>query len=214
MSPESSTYSSESDAVDFNLKETELTLGPPGIKTGNKRSFFDTVDLHLATPTHNNSANSSNNFLCSTTKSQTPNEEVVGWPPVRASRKNAMKSCKYVKVAMDGAPYLRKVDLEMYKSYDQLLRALETMFSCLTIRNGLNEKKVMDIGNGIEYMPTYEDIDGDWMLVGDVPWKMFVESCKRIRLMISSETIGLGTMSGSKCKGAQVKRINGTMISC
>ncbi|OIW03838.1 hypothetical protein TanjilG_30114 [Lupinus angustifolius] len=116
MSPESSTYSSESDAVDFNLKETELTLGPPGIKTGNKRSFFDTVDLHLATPTHNNSANSSNNFLCSTTKSQTP--------------------------------------------------------------------------------------------------KMFVESCKRIRLMISSETIGLGTMSGSKCKGAQVKRINGTMISC
>ncbi|CAL0322021.1 unnamed protein product [Lupinus luteus] len=187
MSPESSTYSSESDAVDFNLKETELTLAPPGTKRG----FLDTVDLHLATPTHH-SANSANNFLCSTTKSQTPNEEVVGWPPVRTSRKNAMKSCKYVKVAMDGAPYLRKVDLELYESYEQLLRALETMFSCLTIRNRLNEKKVMDIGNGIEYMPTYEDIDGDWMLVGDVPWKMFVESCKRIRLMISSEAIGLG----------------------
>lgn len=25
--------------------------------------------------------------------------------------------------------------------------------------------------NGIEYVPTYEDKDGDWMLVGDVPWK-------------------------------------------
>ncbi|KAF1886116.1 hypothetical protein Lal_00045345 [Lupinus albus] len=188
MSPESSTYSSESDAVEFNLKETELTLALPGTKRG----FLDTVDLHLATPTHN-CANSVNNFLCSVTKSQTPNEEVVGWPPVRGRRKNAMKSCKYVKVAMDGAPYLRKVDLELYESYDQLLRALETMFCCLTIRNYcLNEKKVMDRGKGIEYMPTYEDRDGDLMLVGDVPWKMFVESCKRIRLMISSEAIGLG----------------------
>lgn len=25
--------------------------------------------------------------------------------------------------------------------------------------------------NGSEYAPTYEDKDGDWMLVGDVPWK-------------------------------------------
>ena len=58
----------------------------------------------------------------------------MGWPPVRANRRNAMKSCKYVKVAVDGAPYLRKVDLEMYESYEQLLRALETMFCCLTIR--------------------------------------------------------------------------------
>lgn len=24
---------------------------------------------------------------------------------------------------------------------------------------------------GSEYAPTYEDKDGDWMLVGDVPWK-------------------------------------------
>jgi len=25
--------------------------------------------------------------------------------------------------------------------------------------------------NGTEYVPTYKDTDGDWMLVGDVPWK-------------------------------------------
>ena len=24
---------------------------------------------------------------------------------------------------------------------------------------------------GSEYVPTYEDKDGDWMLVGDVPWE-------------------------------------------
>ena len=25
--------------------------------------------------------------------------------------------------------------------------------------------------NGSDYAPTYEDKDGDWMLVGDVPWE-------------------------------------------
>ncbi|QCE08930.1 auxin-responsive protein IAA1-like [Vigna unguiculata] len=185
---QSGTHSSESDAVDCcNLKETELTLGLPGTK----RSFSDTVDLlHLATSLNK-------------TKLPTPKEQVVGWPPVRASRKNAMKSCKFVKVAVDGAPYLRKVDLELYDSYEHLMTELETMFCGLAIRNHLmNERKLMESGNGIEYMPTYEDKDGDWMLVGDVPWKMFVESCKRMRLMISSEAIGLGPRSSSKCSGS------------
>lgn len=97
--------------------------------------------------------------------------QVVGWPPVRCYRKNMMKSCKYVKVAVDGAPYLRKVDLQMYNNYEQLLVALEDMFTCLSICNIMNERKIMDSANGTEYVPTYEDRDGDWMLVGDVPWK-------------------------------------------
>lgn len=29
----------------------------------------------------------------------------------------------------------------------------------------------MDPVNGSDYVPTYEDKDGDWMMVGDVPWK-------------------------------------------
>ena len=29
----------------------------------------------------------------------------------------------------------------------------------------------MDSVSGSEYVSTYEDRDGDWMLVGDVPWK-------------------------------------------
>ncbi|CAH1422575.1 unnamed protein product [Lactuca virosa] len=101
-----------------------------------------------------------------------------------------MKSdCRYVKVAVDGAPYLRKLDLKLYTSYQQLLFAFEDLFSCFTVRNVLNEMKLMDPDNGIEYVPTYEDKDGDWMLVGDVPWNMFVESCKRIRLMKNSELL-------------------------
>lgn len=34
----------------------------------------------------------------------------------------------YVKVSMDGAPYLRKIDLSLYKGYPELLKALEDMF--------------------------------------------------------------------------------------
>lgn len=35
----------------------------------------------------------------------------------------------------------------------------------------MNESKLMDILNDSDYVPTYEDRDGDWMLVGDVPWE-------------------------------------------
>lgn len=59
---------------------------------------------------------------------------MVGWPPVRSFRRNALRSCTYVKVAVDGAPYLRKVDLEAHGGYEQLLAALEEMFSCFTVR--------------------------------------------------------------------------------
>lgn len=41
----------------------------------------------------------------------------------------------------------------------------------LVIGNHVNERKIIDNVNGVEYVPTYEDKDGDWMLVGDVPWK-------------------------------------------
>jgi len=65
----------------------------------------------------------------------------VGWPPIRSYRKNSLQPKKaedeaaagmYVKVSMDGAPYLRKIDLKVYKGYPELLKALENMFK-LTI---------------------------------------------------------------------------------
>ncbi|KAF3775825.1 Auxin-responsive protein [Nymphaea thermarum] len=121
--------------------------------------------------------------------------QAVGWPPIRSYRKNTMASnptknmeaadksgsqCLYVKVSMDGAPYLRKIDLKNYRTYQELSEALKKMFSCFTIgqcgshggagREGLSESKLMDLLHGSEYVLTYEDKDGDWMLVGDVPW--------------------------------------------
>lgn len=82
----------------------------------------------------------------------------MGWPPVRSYRKNIMAqksspseheisggsektssgggasvAAAFVKVCMDGAPYLRKVDLKMYKSYQELSDALAKMFSSFTM---------------------------------------------------------------------------------
>lgn len=38
-------------------------------------------------------------------------------------------------------------------------------------QDGLTESKLTDILSESEYVLTYEDKDGDWMLVGDVPWE-------------------------------------------
>ncbi|XP_042434098.1 auxin-responsive protein IAA17-like [Zingiber officinale] len=146
--------------------------------------------------------------------------QVVGWPPIRSYRKNTMATnppknkeevdgkpelgCLYVKVSMDGAPYLRKVDLITYNDYKELSLALEKMFSGFTVgiptRDGLSESRLMVLLNGSEYVLTYEDKDGDWMLVGDVPWKMFTDSCRRLRIMKGSDAIGLAPRAMEKCK--------------
>ncbi|KAF8389023.1 hypothetical protein HHK36_025708 [Tetracentron sinense] len=207
MSPETANRSSESDTTGLNFKETELTLGLPGDsraptdtggKTNTKRGYSETIDLNFESSSVEPRGRDCDNGESETEvsgagKPPVAKAQVVGWPPVRSVRKNALKSCTYVKVAVDGAPYLRKVDLEKYTSYKQLLSSLEEMFSFFTIRKYLHENELVGPLNGVEYVPTYEDKDGDWLLVGDVPWKMFVESCKRLRLRKGSEAIGLGT---------------------
>ncbi|GJN23359.1 hypothetical protein PR202_gb11001 [Eleusine coracana subsp. coracana] len=157
-------------------------------------------------------------------KPPAPKAQAVGWPPVRSYRRNVMSvqsvknkkeeepekqqpatnassnSSAFVKVSMDGAPYLRKVDLNMYNSYKDLSIALKKMFSTFTTGNNMNDGKLVDPVSGADVVTTYEDKDGDWMLVGDVPWEMFVESCKRLRIMKSSEAIGLAPRTKDKCK--------------
>ncbi|KAA8527698.1 hypothetical protein F0562_035433 [Nyssa sinensis] len=206
------------------------------MKITGKRGFSETVDLKLNLQSKEsvhadlkekmkNSSKEKNVLPCSKDPSKPPAKaQVVGWPPVRSFRKNIMaqksiseetdqkasssSSGALVKVCMDGAPYLRKVDLKMYKSYQEMSDALAKMFSSFTMGNYgaqgmidfMNESKLMDLLNSSEYVPTYEDKDGDWMLVGDVPWEMFVDSCKRLRIMKGSEAIGLAPRAMEKCK--------------
>ncbi|KAL4377272.1 hypothetical protein GQ457_02G034380 [Hibiscus cannabinus] len=222
----------------INFEETELRLGLPGgiendnesAKNNGKRGYSDMVDLKLnLSTTKEASVDEAEKMKEKNTVAKPPAKaQVVGWPPVRSFRKNIMTVQKnnsgegekagssttaspaaFVKVSMDGAPYLRKVDLKLYKSYQELSDALGKMFSSFTIGNCggsqgmkdfMNESKLIDLLNGSDYVPTYEDKDGDWMLVGDVPWEMFVDSCKRLRIMKGSEAIGLAPRAVEKCK--------------
>ncbi|XP_038880682.1 auxin-responsive protein IAA1-like [Benincasa hispida] len=191
--------SPESDLTQINFDETELTLGLPGAefrptdhKPNAKRCFLDTVDAGVGSSTSEPRDGHDQPQLISSGDRQ--KRAVMGWPPVRSYRKKTIEmNSKYVKVAADGAPYLRKLDLEMFDGYQQLFIAFEQLFTSFPIccdyleeGNNLNPVKRAD-----EYLPTYEDKDGDWMLVGDVPWKLFIESCKRIRLMKGSDAIGI-----------------------
>ncbi|MCL7033390.1 hypothetical protein MKW94_022444 [Papaver nudicaule] len=114
--------------------------------------------------------------------------QVVGWPPVCSYRKKSSASAVVdnssaklnIKISMDGAPYLRKIDLNVHKGYSELAVAFEKLFGCF------------GMGSDSEYIAIYEDKDGDWMLVGDGPYKMFTESCKRLRIMKRSEAKGFG----------------------
>ncbi|BAT98536.1 hypothetical protein LR48_Vigan406s014300 [Vigna angularis] len=124
--------------------------------------------------------------------------QVVGWPPVCSYRKkNSVNEASkmYVKVSMDGAPFLRKMDLGMHKGYSDLAFALEKLFGCYGIVEALKNAE-----NG-EHVPIYEDKDGDWMLVGDVPWEMFMESCKRLRIMKRADAKGFGLQPKGSLKG-------------
>ncbi|XVF80895.1 hypothetical protein PTKIN_Ptkin15bG0111700 [Pterospermum kingtungense] len=222
------------------FEETELRLGiglPGGVGGGEatdrqqvqvvkKRGFSETIDLKLKLSSKDSCGmdpNDDQKVKENTDPAKPPAKaQVVGWPPVRSFRKNMLATQKssssseeggnatFVKVSMDGAPYLRKVDLRMYKTYQELSDALAKMFSSFStigncgaqagMKDFMNERKLMDVLNGSDYVPTYEDKDGDWMLVGDVPWEMFIESCKRLRIMKGTEAIGLAPKAMEKCK--------------
>lgn len=97
--------------------ETELRLGLPGgggVKE-KKRVFDDICDEEG--------------------KEEGRKNQVVGWPPVCSyRRKNIGRGMKmYVKVSVDGAPFLRKIDLSNFKNYSHLVRALEDLFGCFGI---------------------------------------------------------------------------------
>ncbi|KAM3278913.1 hypothetical protein ACQJBY_046295 [Aegilops geniculata] len=175
--------------------DAELRLGPPGSGDAafgaQKKRPSSTVALAAAA---SEASGTDDHDAAPASKVQ-----VVGWPPVGAYRKStyqaasasAAKESKgaveagkrgglYVKVSMDGAPYLRKVDLRAYGGYGELRAALDALFGCFSSCSGSSL-------DNAQFAMAYEDKDGDLMLAGDVPWDMFISSCKRLRIMRSSE---------------------------
>ncbi|XP_048564264.1 auxin-responsive protein IAA5-like [Triticum urartu] len=188
-----------------------LTLGPAPHKAASKRAFPD------ASPRRGCSAAARAEDKPPSAAPPAAKAQVVGWPPVRNYRKNTLAASAskakagddgaphYVKVSMDGAPYLRKVDLKMYSSYEDLSMALQKMFSCFitgqsslrkpSSKDRLTNRSNVDSLQDQEYVLTYEDKDADWMLVGDLPWDLFTTICRKLKIMRGSDAAGIAPRS-------------------
>ncbi|CAA0822390.1 Auxin-responsive protein IAA26 [Striga hermonthica] len=114
----------------------------------------------------------------------------------------------FVKINMDGVPIGRKVDLKAYDSYDKLSCAVDELFrGLLAAQSDFSAEEERKVAGGLlngnrEYTLVYEDNEGDRMLVGDVPWHMFVSTVKRLRVLKSSELPAFSR--GSNKQGKQL----------
>ncbi|WVZ96835.1 hypothetical protein U9M48_042418 [Paspalum notatum var. saurae] len=162
---------------------------------------------------------------------------VVGWPPVRAFRRNLASSSSskpsrappssrhggadpapagagkkglFVKINMDGVPIGRKVDLSAHAGYDTLSAAVDHLFRGLLAAQASSaggEQEAAAAATGIlngrgEYTLVYEDDEGDQMLVGDVPWAMFIAAARRLRVLRSAD-LSPSSLRGRKRAAAE-----------
>ncbi|XP_051223354.1 auxin-responsive protein IAA2 [Lolium perenne] len=118
----------------------------------------------------------------------------------RVSRKG-----QFVKINMDGIPIGRKVELKEHGSYADLSAAVDNLFRGLLAAQrdlaATADGKLLAISGG-EYTLVYEDDEGDRMLVGDVPWKMFIATAKRLRVLKSSDLSASSLTAGSRKRPA------------
>ncbi|KAK4391594.1 Auxin-responsive protein IAA11 [Sesamum angolense] len=98
---------------------------------------------------------------------------LVGWPPVKSWRKqfghHSRRECatNYVNVENGGG------------GGDGGGRGLNSMYVKVKMEGVGIGRKVRTMET---YKLTYQDKDGDWLLVGDVPWETFVHSAQRLKL--------------------------------
>ncbi|KAF7099631.1 hypothetical protein CFC21_101247 [Triticum aestivum] len=115
-------------------------------------------------------------------------KRLVGWPPVKIGHRPRSNG-GHVKVKMEGVPIGRKVDLSRHASYHQLPHTLRLMFPSSTNHYGDPDVWEEPGRHGCRrgrapYAVTYEDGDGDWMLVGDAPWEDFARSARRLKILL------------------------------
>ncbi|KAE8008402.1 hypothetical protein FH972_004918 [Carpinus fangiana] len=114
--------------------------------------------------------------------SSIPREQTFDYPPVMSVAAEG-NECNdhttfFVKVYMEGIPIGRKLDLLAHDGYDDLIRTLDHMFTT----NILWGAEVDRVHPEKCHVLTYEDEEGDLMMVGDVPWEMFLSTVKRLKI--------------------------------
>ncbi|KAJ0978710.1 hypothetical protein J5N97_014184 [Dioscorea zingiberensis] len=122
----------------------------------------------------------------STDTSFNSTEQVPDWPPIKPLLRSALEEKRnerhqdslFVKVYMEGLPIGRKLDLFSLHSYDGLLKTLSRMFKATILCTDV----AAQVSSSDIHFLTYEDKEGDWMMVGDVPWEMFLTTVKRLKI--------------------------------
>nr|AOS89826.1 indole-3-acetic acid inducible 30-like 1 [Phalaenopsis aphrodite subsp. formosana] len=84
----------------------------------------------------------------------------------------------FVKVHMDGTSFGRNLDLLTQDGYQSLITTIEQMFNT-TIIYPYKSRTSSPTSNIL----VYEDTEGDWTTVGDVPWKHFLSSIKKLKII-------------------------------
>ncbi|KAF8017657.1 hypothetical protein BT93_H2759 [Corymbia citriodora subsp. variegata] len=97
---------------------------------------------------------------------------------VHNNNSDRRRASLFVKVYMEGVPIGRKLDLLALHNYDDLISTLAHMFATSIICPAGDRA---DHAKSLHVL-TYEDREGDWMMVGDVPWEMFMTTVKRLKI--------------------------------
>ncbi|URE28460.1 hypothetical protein MUK42_35816 [Musa troglodytarum] len=112
-------------------------------------------------------------------------EQLSHWPPIKPLLRSTLEEkvhrshskTFFVKVYMEGLPIGRKLDLLSHNGYDSLMRTLRRMF-----RTTITCPDTSRVPPEKAHVLTYEDEEGDWMMVGDVPWEFFLRTVKRLKI--------------------------------
>ncbi|KAK3036709.1 hypothetical protein RJ639_030533 [Escallonia herrerae] len=89
----------------------------------------------------------------------------------------------YVKVNMEGVIVGRKVCILDHTDYSSLAIQLEDMFG----RQSIWALRLFQVGS--QFSLFYKDRNEQWRIVGDVPWKEFVDCVKRLRIVRKNEVL-------------------------
>lgn len=113
------------------------------------------------------------------------------WPPIKPLLRSTLAekpnidinrgdhNTLFVKVYMEGIPIGRKLDLLAHHGYHNMITTLSQMFKTTIL---YPDATVHQFSYEKCHVLTYEDKEGDWMMVGDVPWEMFLSTVKRLKI--------------------------------
>ncbi|ONK78809.1 uncharacterized protein A4U43_C02F22650 [Asparagus officinalis] len=112
--------------------------------------------------------------------------QLSNWPPIKPLLRSTLTGrgnplnppTLFVKVYMEGIPIGRKLDLYSFNNYDGLMQTLRLMFKTTIILT----PELGPVSSTKIHVLTYEDKEGDWMMVGDVPWELFLTAVKRLKI--------------------------------